>query len=160
MSRKIYYLSQEELLFLHYVVMDGYFVDYEQDVTEEKKGIKDVPLFLSALNQPKQTFNGEDLYPTILTKAAALMRSLIKNHAFHNGNKRTAVLATVVFLEMNLYKVHVPDSKMFSLAMTIVHSKTVIKIERIVRTLTKYTTEVYRASDSFWKRILNQIFSE
>lgn len=141
MSRPIYYLSMEELLIIHYVIMDGYFVEYERDVNDEKRGIKDTGMFLSALNQPKQTYDGKDLYPNVLTKAAAFIRSLTKNHAFHNGNKRTAVLATVVFLELNYYNVHVPDSKLFNLAMTIVHSKPLITIERIVRTLKKYTRE-------------------
>lgn len=104
MNRKkenVRYLSVEELLIIHLMVMDGFFVDYEDHVTEETPGVKDTNAFLSALNLPRQTYDGKDLYPTVLEKAAALLRSLIKNHPFHNGNKRTAVLATIVFLEVN-----------------------------------------------------------
>lgn len=46
---------------------------------------------------------GEDAYPTILDKAAALLESLVKNHCFHNGNKRTAYLITKSFLMLNGY---------------------------------------------------------
>lgn len=145
MNRKkenVRYLSVEELLIIHLMVMDGFFVDYEDHVTEETPGVKDTNAFLSALNLPRQTYDGKDLYPTVLEKAAALLRSLIKNHPFHNGNKRTAVLATIVFLEVNYYSVSVPNSKLFRLAMNIVHSDKP-KIERIVRTLKKYTKFVY-----------------
>ncbi|MGF9822581.1 type II toxin-antitoxin system death-on-curing family toxin [Brevibacillus agri] len=145
MSRKkenVRYLSVEELLTIHLMVMDGYFVDYEDHVTEETPGIKDVNAFLSALNLPRQTYDGKDLYPTILEKAAALMRSLIKNHPFQNGNKRTAVLATLLFLEINFYSVTATQTQLFRLAMSIVHSSKP-KIDRIVRTLKKFSRYIY-----------------
>ena len=44
---------------------------------------------------------GEDVYPTLELKAAALLHSLVRNHALVDGNKRLAWLATVVFLEIN-----------------------------------------------------------
>jgi death-on-curing protein len=46
-------------------------------------------------------FDGEELYPDLWTKAAALMQSLIRNHPFVDGNKRAAVTATGIFLELN-----------------------------------------------------------
>lgn len=139
----IYYLSIPDLLVIHYVVMDGYFIDYERDVSQEQAGVKEPSLFLSALNEPKQTFDGKDLYPTLHSKAAALMRSLIKNHAFHNGNKRTAVLSTVLFLEMNMFNVTAEESRLFRLAMWIVHTKPPLSIDRIAKSLRKYTRESF-----------------
>lgn len=54
------------------------------------KGIRDASGLESAINRPYQTFGGQDLYPTALEKAAALFESIISNHPFVDGNKRTA----------------------------------------------------------------------
>lgn len=142
-KRQVRYLSPEELLIIHFIIMDGFFVDYEDNVSKEQHGIKDINAFQSAINLPKQTYDGKELYPTILDKAATMMRSLIKNHPFLNGNKRTAVLATIMFLEINYFEVKVPDSKLFRLAMAIVHSNPTIEVSRIVKTLNKYAKYVY-----------------
>ncbi|MBI2476902.1 type II toxin-antitoxin system death-on-curing family toxin [Candidatus Uhrbacteria bacterium] len=58
-------------------------------------------LLESALNNPRQTFGGRDLYQTIENKAAILYYSLIKNHPFPNGNKRVATATMFVFLSVN-----------------------------------------------------------
>lgn len=58
-------------------------------------GIRDIGLLESAIARPFQTFDGSDLYPTIFEKAAALGESLIVNHPFVDGNKRTGVLAMI-----------------------------------------------------------------
>lgn len=55
----------------------------------------------SALNNPRHTFDGLDLYPTIEQKAAILYYSLIKNHPFINGNKRVATATLLAFLFIN-----------------------------------------------------------
>jgi len=52
-------------------------------------GIRDLGTLESAVAQPRMTFNGEELYPTIVEKASALGFSLIQNHPFVDGNKRT-----------------------------------------------------------------------
>ena len=62
------------------------------------KGVRDTGLLESALARPFQTFGGEDLYPTVFEKAAALAESLIINHPFIDGNKRTGILTMVTFL--------------------------------------------------------------
>jgi len=58
-------------------------------------------LLESALGNPQQTFDGQELYPTIAEKAAILYYTLIKNHSFDNGNKRTATATLLVFLYIN-----------------------------------------------------------
>jgi death on curing protein len=60
----------------------------------------------SALAQPRMTFDGQDLYPTMVEKAAALGFSLIQNHPFVDGNKRTAHAAMEIFLVLNAYQIH------------------------------------------------------
>lgn len=59
----------------------------------------------SALAQPQMTFGGEDLYPTLTEKAAAMAFSIINNHPFMDGNKRTAHAAADVFLMMNGFEI-------------------------------------------------------
>lgn len=59
----------------------------------------------SALAQPRMTFDKEELYPTIVEKAAALGYSLINNHPFVDGNKRIGHAAMEVFLILNEYEI-------------------------------------------------------
>ncbi|MEQ1912733.1 MAG: type II toxin-antitoxin system death-on-curing family toxin [Vicinamibacterales bacterium] len=64
-------------------------------------GIRDLGLLESALAQPKATFDGIDLHPTLIEKAAALGFALVANHAFIDGNKRIGHATMEVFLIMN-----------------------------------------------------------
>ena len=63
--------------------------------------LRDVGLLGSAVARPQTTIGGEDAYPTIWSKAAALLHSVVNNHALVDGNKRLGWLATAVFLEIN-----------------------------------------------------------
>jgi len=73
--------SLEEVIFFH---------DKAIDLYGGSKGIRDFGALDSALNRPWQTFASEDLYPTCFEKAAAILESIILNHPFIDGNKRTA----------------------------------------------------------------------
>src|SRR4051812_5127808 len=74
------------------------------------EGIRDMGLLESAIARPFQTFGGRDLYDTIFEKAAALGESLIINHPFVDGNKRTGMLAMVsLLMENNLLFVAAPN---------------------------------------------------
>lgn len=64
-------------------------------------GIRDLGALESAVAQPRMTFNGEELYPTITEKASALGFSLIQNHPFVDGNKRAGHAAMESFLMFN-----------------------------------------------------------
>ena len=63
--------------------------------------VRDVGLLGSAAARPQTTVFGEDAYPDIWTKAAALLISIVKDHALVDGNKRLGWLATAVFLYLN-----------------------------------------------------------
>lgn len=63
--------------------------------------IRDVGLLGSAVARPQTSIGGDDAYPTIWLKAAALLQSIVDNHALIDGNKRLGWLATAVFLEIN-----------------------------------------------------------
>ena len=63
--------------------------------------IRDLGLLGSAVARPQTTAFGDDAYPNIWTKAAALLQSIVTNHALVDGNKRLGWLSTAVFLEIN-----------------------------------------------------------
>ncbi len=68
--------------------------------------IRDMGLLGSAAARPQTTVFGEDAYPDIWTKAAALLQSVVKNHPLIDGNKRLGWLSTAVFLELNGVATH------------------------------------------------------
>lgn len=63
--------------------------------------VRDLGLLASAAERPRASAFGEDAYPDIWTKSAALLQSLLKNHPLVDGNKRLAWLSTAVFLGLN-----------------------------------------------------------
>ena len=63
--------------------------------------IRDIGLLGSAVARPSTTLLGDDAYPDIWSKAAALLQSIVNNHALIDGNKRLGWLCTAVFLELN-----------------------------------------------------------
>lgn len=86
------YLTVAEVLLLHARLIQR---------TGGSSGVRDMGLLESALARPRVTFDQQALYPDLWTTAAALMHSLIGNHPFVDGNKRTALTATGLFLELN-----------------------------------------------------------
>ena len=90
------YLTLSELLGLHQQLMERY---------GGSAGIHNLKVLEAALAQPRMTFGGEDLYPTVVEKAAALGFSLILNHPFVDGNKRLGHAAMAVFLYLNGYEI-------------------------------------------------------
>lgn len=68
-----------------------------------RAGIHDFTLLHSAVERPKAHFGGNYLYGSLWLMAAALMHSLVKNHPFEDGNKRTAFFSTLRFLRKNGY---------------------------------------------------------
>jgi len=64
-------------------------------------GVRDEGLLESALESPFQTFDGHDLYPSIIQKAARIGYSLVSNHPFIDGNKRIGIHIMLVFLAIN-----------------------------------------------------------
>lgn len=68
-----------------------------------KKGIRDKGILESSIGRPFQTFDQKELYPNPVDKAAAIFESIVSNHPFVDGNKRTAyVLARLLLREYNL----------------------------------------------------------
>jgi death-on-curing protein len=71
-------------------------------------GIRNLHALESAIAQPKMTFGGAELYPTVIEKAATLGFSIIKSHPFIDGNKRTGHAAMEIFLVLNGYEINAP----------------------------------------------------
>ena len=85
-------LSKKQILMLHTQLIQQ---------TGGSDGVRDYNLLDSALENPFQSFGGEELYPTIQAKAARLGYGLIKNHCMIDGNKRIGTHAMLVFLALN-----------------------------------------------------------
>ena len=93
------YLSLAEVLILH------------ERVVAQSGGatrLRDIGALQSALAQPRATFDGADLYPSLAEKAAALAFSLVSNHAFVDGNKRIGHAALETFLILNGFELAAP----------------------------------------------------
>ncbi|NJL55753.1 type II toxin-antitoxin system death-on-curing family toxin [bacterium] len=98
----IRYLTLAEVLKLH------------RRIVEESGGalgLRDVGLLESAVNQPRMTFGEQELYPTLIDKASALCFSMVMNHPFIDGNKRTGHAAMETFLVLNGLEISAPADK-------------------------------------------------
>lgn len=89
---KTTFVPLEDVLVIHELIIEA---------SKGKAGIRDFSLLHSALFRPQASFGGEDLYPLLFDKAAALVHSLLLNHPFYDANKRTALAATERFLNIN-----------------------------------------------------------
>ena len=78
-------------------------------------GVKDFGALESAVSSIYQTFDGQELYPSIEQKAARLGYNLISNHAFIDGNKRVGMLAMLTFLEINNIKMQYTDQEIINI---------------------------------------------
>lgn len=76
-------------------------LDLARRLLGEPVPLRDVGLLGSAIARPRTTVLGEDAYPTLWLKAAALLQSVVNNHALVDGNKRLGWLCTAVFLKIN-----------------------------------------------------------
>lgn len=86
------YISLQDVLKLHKQVIEAH---------GGEDGIRDLGLLESAIAQPRATFDGQDLNPTLIDKAAALAYTIANNHPFIDGNKRIAQSAMESFLNLN-----------------------------------------------------------
>jgi len=88
------YLSVQEVIAINVAMIQKY-------SPREDVGVKDEGMLESAVFRPQSSAFGEEAYPSLFEKAAALFQSLGQNHAFQNANKRTAFTALVIFLRLN-----------------------------------------------------------
>ena len=82
-------------------------------------GLLDEGLLDSAVYRPQASFGGQDLYPDLFSKAAALGHSIISNHPFVDGNKRVGFEAMRLMLRLNGYDVHASLETKYAFVMNI-----------------------------------------
>jgi len=104
-----------------------------------KASVRDFSLLHSAVERPKATYEEQDLYPTVFSKAAALLQSLCLNHPFTDGNKRTAWISTKRFLRINGYSLKAERMDGANFMVWVDNSKPTLK--EIVTWLKKYTSK-------------------
>ena len=81
--------------------------------------VRDHGLLDSACHRPRSGLLGQEAYPTLAGKASALLHSLACNHALVDGNKRLALLGTVIFLRINGYYLDLTDDEAFDLILSV-----------------------------------------
>jgi death on curing protein len=104
------YLTLGEVVALHRAVLAA---------TGGADGVRDLGALESALAQPKATFDGTDLYPTLVDKTSALAFGLAMNHPFVDGNKRIAHAAMAVFLDLNGFAIEATIDEQERLMLTL-----------------------------------------
>lgn len=129
--KKIKFLTVAQVLAIHYRMVKLFGGSH---------GVRDLGLVESAVARPKSSFGGEHLYPLVFDKAAALLQSLLKNHPFIDGNKRTALVSAGIFLEVNGYKLKNDHKKEVSFAIQVDNQN--LSIEQISKWLKEHSVKI------------------
>ena len=128
------YLYPKQILFLHEKVIE---------ISGGSPEIRDQGLLESAVFRPQATFGGQDLYPDLFAKATALGYSIIKNHPFVDGNKRTGFEALRLMLRINGFNLKASDNEKFQFVMNVAEGK---NTEHQMLTWVKGHTKPYKKS--------------
>ena len=110
---EVHYLSSNEVLLIH---------DHAIGEFGGSFGLMSPGQLESSIAAPRQTMFGEELYPDLFSKAAILFYLLVKNHAFVDGNKRTAALALIEFLERNGYSLNATNDELYQFTIDVASS--------------------------------------
>ncbi|HRI21664.1 MAG TPA: type II toxin-antitoxin system death-on-curing family toxin, partial [Panacibacter sp.] len=102
-------------------------------------GVRDMDMLESALARPFQTFGGVELYESIFEKSAALLESLVKNHPFVDGNKRTGFLAVLMLLKKSKIKLIATEAAAYDFVINVASSQ--IAFEEIILWLKENSTQ-------------------
>jgi death on curing protein len=108
------YLSAEQILFIHARLIEE---------TGGSHGVRDLGMLLPAIRRPQASFDDQDLYSDLFSKTAALIESLIRNHPFVEGNKRTGVTAAGLFLRRNGCRLTTSNADLVAITMKIAQSQ-------------------------------------
>lgn len=103
------YITLKEVLQIHAVMMKRY---------GGSEAIRDLGLIEAAIARPQAGFGDHEAYPDIFMKAAVLLHSLVRNHGFIDGNKRTGITTCGTFLILNGFKIKTEQDKLVALAIS------------------------------------------
>lgn len=120
-------LSLEHILEIHAIVIEE---------TGGPNGLRDLGRLESAIATQTQNVFGQELYETVIRKAAAMIRNTIIDHPFVDGNKRTAMLAGLTFLKLNTINVKFEAREIEDFAVSVVTNH--LAIEEIDSWITKH----------------------
>lgn len=104
------YLTVKDVLLLHNMAIDE---------SGGSHGLRDLGLLESAVARPQASFGGVDLYPNVFLKAGALVHSLLRNHPFVDGNKRSSMYSAMTFLELNGYRFDARQKEVVDFALSV-----------------------------------------
>ena len=107
-------IDLEDVLFIHSILIQEF---------GGTPGIRSNGLLESAIKRPFQTFDGNELYPTALDKAAAIIESIVKNHPFVDGNKRTGYVLMRLFLRNNQLDINVEEEEKYQFVIKVASGK-------------------------------------
>jgi death on curing protein len=109
-----HYLTTAQILFLHARLIDE---------TGGSHGLRDLGLLEAATGRPQATFDEQELYPDLFSKAATFMDSLVNNHPFVDGNKRTGITAAALFLRQNGYRLTATNPELEAFTLKVASSR-------------------------------------
>lgn len=115
-------LTKQQVLNLHKQLID---------TTGGISGVRDENMLISALETPFQSYEGQELYPSIQAKAARLCYGLVKNHAMIDGNKRIGAHVMLVFLALNGVELQYTQKEFYSIILELASSK--IEYEELLK---------------------------
>ena len=113
-------ISEGEVIEIHTILIERF---------GGSNGVRDKALLDAALNRPYQTFDRKELYPTPIDKAAAILESVVKNHPFNDGNKRTGYVLARLLLMGEQRDITATQEEKYELVITI--SKGAYNFEQI-----------------------------
>lgn len=122
------YLTVEEVLYIHFRAIDRF---------GGLHGLRDIGGLESAVLRPQTTVFGQDAYPALHEKVAAMVHSLALNHPFYDGNKRTAFVAMGLFLRLNGFILIGTHQEIENFTVRVAEEH--LSVESIAHWLTKHT---------------------
>ncbi|KMO86756.1 hypothetical protein AB840_06515 [Megasphaera cerevisiae DSM 20462] len=115
--------TNKQIIQLLYEDVIGCHEELEKSFGDNNKGVRDSGLIESAIYAPFSGFGDHDFYPSVIEKAACLFYGLNKNHGFVDGNKRTALHCTSIFLFINDLEINATQDELVEISTGIADSK-------------------------------------
>lgn len=127
---------------VHYVLLEEVLALHEQSINRYggSHGVRELGLIESAIARPQAGFGDFEAYPDLFLKVAVLGHSLLKNHAFVDGNKRTAIASMELFLYKNGFTLKVKDYDLYNLALNIENNS--LPEDKIATWLKKHSRKI------------------
>jgi death on curing protein len=127
---QVLYLTAAQVLFVHARLLAE---------TGGAPGVRDLGLLESAIARPQGTFDGQDLYPDLNGKAAALMISLVNNHPFVDGNKRVGITAAALFLVRNGLQLRASNEEIEQVTLEVAQGR--LTVDQLASWFARHTTQ-------------------